>query len=229
MKSTLIFCIAIIIFGSCTEEIFIEGETIHDTVTIIQKDTVTIIETDTIYLEKALWKIDTVEIHTVTTEVDTFFVATIDSVFIYETDTVFIVEHHYHYHDTLYIFPGRSVYFVPEEYRDIVNQFFSDAVAYGWTPTGGNLLIEPWTYEEAPPASRSSFSYYTWSQFIIKLKDTIDPEFCFTPIYRELARQQLDKPYSTNPNHIMNPDFDWNRLTLHSEDKKAYLDVLFAH
>jgi hypothetical protein len=229
MKSTLIFFVAIVILGSCTEEIFLEGETIHDTVTIVKRDTVTITETDTIYLEKTLWKIDTLEINTVVTEVDTFYVATIDSVFIYETDTVFIVEHKYHYEDTLYIFPGRSVYYVPEEYRDIVNQFFADAVAYGWEPVGGNLLISPWTYDEAPPASRSSYSYHTWSQFIIKLKDTIDPEFCFTPIYRELAREQLGKPYSTNPNHIMNPDFDWNRLTLNSEDRQEYLDVLFAH
>ena len=229
MKSTLIFFLAMVFLGSCSEDIFLEGETIHDTVTIIQKDTVTITETDTVYIEKTFWKMDTVEIHTVTTEVDTFYVATIDSVFIYETDTIYIVEHHYHYYDTMYIFPGRSVYFVPEEYQDIVNQFFADAQAYGWNPTGGNLLISPWTADEAPPASRSSFSYQTWSQFIIKLKDTIDPEFCFTPLYRELARQQLGKPYSTHPDHIMNPDFDWNRLTLNSEDKKEYLDVLFAH
>jgi hypothetical protein len=229
MKSPLIFFLAVIILGSCTEEIFLEGETVHDTVTIIKKDTVTITETDTLYIEKTFWKTDTVEIQSVTTEVDTFFVATIDSVFIYETDTIYIVEHHYHYYDTMYIFPGRSVYFVPEEYQDIVNQFFEDAIDYGWSPVGGNLLIAPWTQDEAPPVSRSSFSYHIWSQDIIKLKETIDPEFCFTPLYRELARLQLGKPYSTNPNDIMNPDFDWNRLTLHSEDRQEYLDVLFAH
>ena len=114
MKSTLIFFLAIVILGSCTEEIFLEGETVHDTVTIIQKDTVTITETDTLYIEKTFWKMDTIEIQSVITEVDTFFVATIDSVFIYETDTIYIVEHHYHYYDTMYIFPRSFVVFFSE-------------------------------------------------------------------------------------------------------------------
>lgn len=225
MKTYLqIGILALFALGSCTE-------TIYDEVVKEIRDTIKVPVIDTVFIDRVFWKVDTVEIRTTITEVDTFFVATIDSVFIYETvyvhDTVY--QHIHHYHDTAYIFPGRTVYYVPEEYREIVNQFFVDAVAYGYSPVGGNLLIEPWRQDEFPPASRSSFSYQVWSQFILKLKDTIEPKYCFTPIYRELMHWQFEKPYSTDPNSIMNPDFDWERLTLESEDKEVYLDELFAN
>ena len=247
MKIPLAFLFLILVLGSCdliTEEIEVE-KLIHDTVYIKGIDTVFIdrlridsvaypvFVNDTLFVPTI---VRTVEIDTVI-DVDTVYIERIVETIVYDTiintvyvhDTIQVVSHHYH--DTLFVYPGFTTYWVPEQLQDIVSQFYADATRYGLNPTGGEFIIEWWLQSEFPPASRSSYFYNpaTNPQPVIKLKDTLTPDELMTPIYRELMHWQFGTPYSTDANSIMNPEFDPQRLKMSSTDaeKKPYLDKLF--
>lgn len=144
-----------------------------------------------------------------------------------------IHEHHHHFGDTLFVYPGFTSYWVPEQLQDIVTQFYNDAVGYGWEPAGGEFIIEWWLQSEFPPTDRSSYMYNpatNYYQPVIKLKDTLTPDELYTPIYREMMHWQFGTPYSTDTNSIMSPSFPPDRLKFSDSDaeKKVYLDRLFS-
>lgn len=254
-KLPLFLILAIFSFGSCeliTEEIEIE-KLIRDTIKIPEIDTIYIpgdsvpviierIRIDSIPYPVFLYDtvfVPRVETRTETDTVylpgDTVYVDRIVNTIVYDTiintvyayDTVHVVQHHYA--DTMYIPLGWSTTSIGE-YEGAVSEFYTKAAEYGWEPWGGDILIQPWTYDEAPPASRSSYSFFYFDQFILKIKDTLTPDEAYTPIFRELARWQLGKKYTNEPDDIMNPDFDWKRLKLSDSDakKKPFLDRLFS-
>lgn len=176
--------------------------------------------------------LDTTSAHVCVDGKDTVFVVMIDSVFIYVPvpgETVFkIIET---FRDTFPYFPGRTVYFVPTEVQPIVNEFYAQCQARGLIVTGGSLFVTLWTEDEAPPENRSSMSFNVWTngQWVIKVKDNIPYEYWYTPLFRELAREQLKKPYDKDPESIMNPAFDPYVIGYSSsvEEKLHYLDKLF--
>lgn len=217
--------------SSCTETIY-EELLITKTDTVVIDKTDTLVLTDTVFLDKMLLRVDTIKMNVVTTDVDTVFQVITDSVFIYTTlyETIFITEIRHIYHDTLFIPIGWSTTSLGA-YEPSVAEFYNLAIKYGRYAPGGDVIIEQWIAAEAPPASRSSYSFYYYDQFILKIKESLTPEEAYTSILREMAHWQLGKPYSTNPNEIMSPDFDWRRLKLSSTDaqKKPFLDKLFAN
>lgn len=195
--------------------------------TIFVPTIVRTIQVDTIYLPgETITDIDTVFVEKIveTTVYDTI----VNTVYVH--DTISVVSHHYH--DTLFVYPGFTTYWVPEQLQEIVSQFYADALAWGLLATGGEFIIEWWLQSEFPPASRSSYFYNpaTNPQPVIKLKDTLTPDELYSPIYREMMHWQFGTPYSTDVNSIMSPDFSWTRLKYSDSDekKKPYLDALFS-
>lgn len=214
--------------GSCTE-------TIYEEVIKTVRDTIKVPSVDTVFIDRVFWKVDTVELRTVTTETDTFFIATIDSVFItqtvYETDTVTIYKITETFRDTFPYFPGRTAYFVPDEVQPIVNAFYQECVNRGLAVTGGNLFITLWPEDDFPPVNRSSRVFSTWTtgQWVIQVRSDIPYENYFSPVMRELAHSQLNKPYSNIPGDPMNPALNPYLIGQSSseEEKEAYLNKLF--
>lgn len=216
---------------SCEEEVI-------KLITEVQHDTITVEK----FIDRAFVGTDTVEINSLITETDTILVAKIDSIFIYKTlsdtvympsDTVYIYDTItqvlHHYTDTLVGYVSRDIEFIPDEYREIVMEFYTLVNQYGTTQTEFyEQIIDYWTYQEAPPANRSSFSIIVHGQWVLKVRDDISPDEAYTPIMREMARILLGKQFTTDDN-IMNPSFDWKKIKLSDSDevKKPYLDALF--
>lgn len=237
MKAPLVIVLFLMILGSCTETIIVPEYIIKDSLIYVPgKDSI-------VYQDRVLLRVDTVKVTTTIIDKDTVYIVDYDSIFvtikeyvyITKTDTVYQTVYdtvtYHHYNAVEYIFPGQTVYYVPQRYKKIVDQFPKDAARFGRQNDliGGDLLIEPWTDDEAPPDNRSSFSYMVWSQFILKLKESLQPDSCYTPIYRELARWQLNKPY-TKDTTIMNPAFSPLKLKMSDSQvkKDKYLKILFA-
>lgn len=178
------------------------------TISSIEYDT--IIDVDTVYLEKVVEKI----VYDTIIEVQWLY------------DTIHVVQHHYH--DTLYIPIGWSTTSVGE-YQATVEEFYTEAFNRNLEFSGGDILIEAWRYDEAPPDTRSTYSFWYFDQFILKVRDDITADEAYSGIMRELARWQLGKKYTKEPNDLMNPDFQWTKLVLSDtkEKKKPYLDKLF--
>lgn len=146
---------------------------------------------------------------------------------VYVYDSVHVVQHHYT--DIMYIPLGWSTT-AYREYQESAEEFYRRTVEYAWDVPGGDVLIEYWIHEEAPPASRSSYSFMYFDQLVIKIKDTLTPDQAYSAVMRELGRWQLGKKYTQDPDDFMNPDFEWDRCKLSSSEqvKKPFLDKLFA-
>lgn len=222
------------------DTVYIPGDSVPVFIDRIRIDSIAypVFVNDTIFVPTIVRtvQVDTVYLPGETiTDIDTVFIERIVETTVYDTiintvyvrDTIHVVQHHYA--DTMYIPLGWSTTSIGE-YEGAVSEFYTKAAEYGWEPWGGDILIQPWTHDEAPPASRSSYSFFYFDQFILKIKDTLTPDEAFTPIFRELARWQLGKKYTNEPDDIMNPDFDWKRLKLSDSDakKRPYLDRLFS-
>lgn len=234
--TVIMFVLVALLLGSCTETLYEEVEKIiyKDTVKTVFVDRLRIdsvaypvFGNDTVYVAKTIHSVDTVYLPS-----DTVYISTVETVYDtiinikYLYDTIHVVQHHYH--DTLYIPLGWSSTSIGE-YQAIVEEFYTQAHAHGWQTPGGDMLIQPWMYDEAPPENRSSYSFWYFDQFILKIKDTLTPDEAYTAIFRELARWQLGKKY-TQDGTIMDPEFDPTVLVLSDSDakKKPYLDKLFA-
>lgn len=263
MKNLFYSILILLSLSSCTETIYEEViKTRYDSVvikappdTVVVTDTVKVIVEkvrydsipypvfvhDTVFVPQIVKEViyDTIIQKVTETKYDTIIVERIVEVTKYDTiinnvyhhDTIMVVKHIYH--DTLYVFPGRTVYHVPDEVQHIVNYFYEKAREYGWTTmTGGSLYVDYWPQDEAPPHNRSSIQHTVWTngQWVIRVKDTIPYEYWFTPLFRELAHDQLDLPYTADgEGSIMDPSFDPMKLKIGDPDEKAYLDELFKN
>lgn len=227
----LVFILAIFALGACEEVVYRDVvRTLRDTVKLPgEKDTVYIIGERKFEGLAGFISADTTDLDICVVETDTFYIVTIDSVFIYEADTVFKVTQTFR--DTFPYFPTRTVYFVPAEVQPIVNAFYAECQARGILVSGGNLFVTLWPDDDFPPSNRSSRTFTVWAhgQWVIEVVSWVDYPHYFTPIFRELAHIQLGKPYTNDPDNIMNPAFDPFKLTLQSPEAQYYIDKLFAN
>jgi hypothetical protein len=72
------------------------------------------------------------------------------------------------------------------------------------------LLITYAKEEDLPGENWSSYSFrhgWDYSQMIIQISEEVPSEQARSCIFRELARLQLKKKYTTMPDRIMNPLF----------------------
>lgn len=217
------------------------AETVYqDVVRTIRDTTYLPGEKDTVYINNqrkfeglaGFISADTTDLDICTTEADTFYIVTIDSVFIYEEgETIFkVIET---FRDTFPYFPTRTVYSVPAEVQPIVTRFYNECQARGILVTGGNLFVTLWPDDDFPPSNRSSRTFTVWAhgQWVIQVKQSIPYENYFSPLMRELARSQLNKPYNNIPGDPMNPELDPFLIGQSSseEEKKSFLNKLFTH
>lgn len=225
----LILIFAVIVIASCTKEVIKpvkEMVYITKDSVIIDKDTIYVPVHDTIYVNKEVLRVDTVKVTVQVTETDTVFVARIDTVYRIEYEEVIVHEHHYF--DTLLVFPGHNTFYVPNELTPFLSAFYSDADKYGWQVTGGELVVAYASSNEFPGEGWNSYSYFFAQQWVIIVNGDLDTKYLFTPMYRELALEQLGRKY-TRDNSIMDPLFDPTKLTLDTKElNKPYLDKLFA-
>lgn len=225
----------LMMFMLACEEIVLVPEYHYDTLYL--PDPCGCVKYDTIVLDH----IDTVEVKTVIVDHDTLLQVRTDSIFVTKTvtitqyDTVYLYLHDtiavHHYGDTLVKFESERDLEVLGEWKDVVIEFYRETAKRGRTESaGGNLIIEIWPLEDFPPDNRSAFTYYVYGQRLIKIKESLTVDQSYGPIFRELAREIMGARYSNDPNSLMNPAFDPNRLRLSSpqEEKDKYLDELFA-
>jgi hypothetical protein len=133
------------------------------------------------------------------------------------------------YYDTLYcFFTEKQRYSVSSELQPMVNAFYEEAQARGWKFGGGLFMVEPWTQAENPDPGWSSYLLdYAGQQIIIKVVDNITLDEMMTPLWREMARWQLNKSYSRE-DVIMNPYFPTDKIRWSDRTKhKEQIDKLF--
>jgi hypothetical protein len=227
IETSLIFILLSLMLGmavllSSCEEIIYE-ELLVEKIVELPSDTVYITKDSLIYVRKD----STITEKILVTDTCTLVQVVHDSIFI---DREVII----HKYDTIWMLPySRPLWATPnQEVRDIVDAFFTEALARGWTINENKpLWITYWMEADAPPESRSSYSDWFESTWTIKLKVTIQDKYHYSSIFRELGRGYLYKPYNKNADDILNPEFDPFKLTMDSPDsvKKVYLDKLFAN
>ena len=185
---------------------------VHDTVVnnIIQHDTVFQIKTDSIFIERVVERIvnhyDTVVVELVVNHTDTIYVDKI--VTIHDTITEIQYEQTVVYLATTYLFPGQSVFFIPEPLMPHYRSFIQDAQSRGKSPTGGDLIVQYVKSEELFGEGwvSSSVQMSGW-QNVIYLDEGLLPEQSKAAMYRELSRLELRKQYSKDVNKIMSNFF----------------------
>ena len=131
------------------------------------------------------------------------------------TDTVFVdviqIDQRVIYKDTLYVLvESRQVFYVPDELMPYVSDFYTLAGEYGSGALGGMLLITYAKEEDLPGEGWTSYSFrhgWDYSQMIIQISEKVPHEQARSCIFREMARLQLKKKYTTTPDRIMNPLF----------------------
>jgi hypothetical protein len=174
--------------------------TIHTTDTLIQ-----VVTRDSIIIR---------EVEKLVTVYDTIIQNFVDTVYV--TDTVEIrvvqIEQRVLYLDTLYVLvESRQVFYVPDELMPYVSDFYTLAGQYGQEALGGMLLITYAKEEDLPGELWTSTSFrhgWDYSQMIIQISEEVPSEQARSCIYRELARLQLKRKYTTTPDRIMNPLFN---------------------
>ena len=171
----------------------------HETDTVIQ-----IITRDSLIIkevEKIVYHTDTVIVHDVDTVVITLHDTTVVTQYIQQV----------RYYDTLYVLvESRQVFYVPDELMPYVSDFYTLAGEYGSGALGGMLLITYAKEEDMPGENWSSYSFrhgWDYSQMIIQISEKVPHEQARSCVYREMARLQLKKKYTTTPDRIMNPLF----------------------
>lgn len=131
------------------------------------------------------------------------YVVRLDSIYItiIEHDTV--ATHEIIHGDTLFVWSGgRGVYSVPNELQKYVNDFYNRATALGVLTTGpGWLMVEVQDIDDILQA----YSFSFWWQWSIIVNDNLPVDQMYLPILREIARKELGKEYSADPNSLMNP------------------------
>ena len=114
-----------------------------------------------------------------------------------------------------------------EWHKYYVARFYREAKEYGWGDLQRNNLIVGTRWSQTPEPCRA---YKTEDgQIIILLSNHLSQDVAFIPFYRELAHMLLNKPYSTNPDEIMAPNFNKSFTARNFDEKMArpYLDKLF--
>ena len=193
-------------------------------ITVIQKDTVVIvnnvetvrvdtvvqIQTDSVFIERIVEKIvnhyDTIVTERIITNVDTIYIDKI----VHVTDTVYETEYEQTvvYLATTYLFPGQSVFSVPDALMPYYTSFIQDAQAHGKAPTGGDLIVQYVKSEDLPGEGWiSSYTEMSGWQSVIFIDEGLLPEHSKAAMYRELSRMQLKKQYSKDVNKIMSNFF----------------------
>lgn len=203
------------------DRVFVETDTIEIPVTIEVdvptrvQDTIIVNVSDTIYIDR----VDTIKVEKIV------YVPRVDSVFIetivYLRDTIMVRD--FVYGDTLYISSGRDYYSVPEEIQPFVSQFFIDAQAYGHNPNGGEMLIEVVEMDDVIQA----YGFEVYGQVFIRVNANLTNDERYLPVTRELARLQLGKEYSQDPESVLYPFFNasiirWSNRNAHKEKLKDF-------
>lgn len=192
----LIPCFALVLMFCCTEEIIVPGPE-----RVVIKDSI-------VYRDRIMLRIDSVaiagdsipypvpgadSIHyiqgPVQWRVDTVYVVLV------ERDTV--VERVYG--DTLVMYTGGSYQMIPEELQPITTEFFVDARKRGFDPPGGMVVIAI----EDLGAVQQAYSHHVDDFHVIVVNGRQTYDAMFIPIYREMARWQLDRDYSADTTHPM--------------------------
>jgi hypothetical protein len=223
MKTYLPIFVALTLLalGACEE--IVEVEKI-----VIQRDTVKVKE----YVDRVFLRVDTVS-EPVNVPVPTLaqgdptviyrdsiiYVDRVDSVFverivyvtntIVETDTVVVRQ--YSYGEVLVIYGGRTTYQVPAEIQPLLTEFYIQAREHGFAPPGGLMTIEVQDFD----AVLQAYSHHAYGPTII-LNGNLTNDERWLPLFRELARQQLGKEYSQNPDDYMYPFKNANSIRVSS-------------
>ena len=235
------------VFKNTTDTIFVDRPvntlapsfiTVRDTVYIHIVDTVKVevIIVDTvinnIYTTDTLIQVVTKD-SIITKQVDklvTVYQTVIQKDTIVVTDTVEIeviqIEQRVIYLDTLYVLvETRQVFYVPDELMPYVSDFYTLAGQYGKEALGGMLLITYAKEEDLPGEGWTSSSFrhgWDYSQMIIQISEKVPHEQARSCIFREMARLQLKRKYTTTPDRIMNPTWPPDRTITQGD-----LDNLF--
>lgn len=203
---------------------------VHDTTVIVNNvvtvriDTVVQIKTDSIFIERVVEKIvnhfDTVIVERIITSVDTVYIDKI----VHVTDTVYVTEYEQLViYTTEFVFPGRSVFFVPDDLLPIYQSFFEEATKRGLTLNGGSLIIQYAPSDQIPGEGWvSNYAKISGDQNVIYIDENLIVENSKSPIFREMGRWQLGKKYTTAPDKIMNPLLDPSHVVT-----KLQIDELF--
>ena len=150
------------------------------------------------------------EVEKLVTVYDTIIQNFVDTVYVTDTLEIRVVEidQRVIYLDTLYVLvESRQVFYVPDELMPYVSDFYTLA---GSKALGGMLLITYAKEEDLPGEGWTSYSFrhgWDYSQMIIQISEKVPHEQARSCVYREMARLQLKKKYTTTPDRIMNPLF----------------------
>lgn len=208
---------------------------IRDTIVneVIKHDTVYQVKTDSVFIERVIEKTinhyDTVFIQQVINHFDTIYIDKI--VTIHDTVQVIEYEHEVVYADTFFIIDMfKPMNFIPEELFPFVQSFVTEATNRGVFLSGGPLIVQYVNEEDLPGEGWNSTSYRISQQNVIMVNANIATELLMTPVFREMARCEMSKKYTNNPDEIMNVLFPPERLTMASpqSEKERYFSKLFT-
>lgn len=131
---------------------------------------------------------------------------------VYKDTTIYETRIEYLATEYVYLFPGQSVFSVPEPLMQYYTSFIQDAQARGKAPTGGDLIVQYVKSEDLPGENWVSGSVQMsgW-QNVIYLDEGLLVEHSKAALYRELSRLELKKQYSNDVNKIMSPLFSVTR------------------
>lgn len=189
---------------------------VHDTTVIVNNvvtvrtDTVVQIKTDSIFIERIVEKIvnhfDTVIVERIITNVDTVYIDKI----VHVTDTVYVTEYEQRviYQSVEFMFPGRSTFYVADEFMPYYLDYDKAAKDRNVFLNGGNVIITRVNPANLPGENWvSNFYYVQGDQAVIEISEQLPIEQCRAAIYREMTRWQLKKKYSNDVTKILSPLF----------------------
>lgn len=188
------------------EKTLVRVDTVEVTVVVHETDTVVQIKTDSIFIEKIVEKIihhyDTV----VKTLVNTVYVDKI--ITIHDTVKTTVYEQRVIYQSIEFVFPGRSTFYVADEFKGYYDDYNKAASDRNVFLNGGNVVITRVNPDNLPAEGWVSNFYYVASdQAVIEISEQLPIEQCRAAIYREMTRWQLKKKYSNDISKILSPLF----------------------
>lgn len=204
------------------------------TVTVVQHDTLinNVYHTDTLIQVVTKDSLIIKEVTKTVTEYDTITIVNnvVDTVILRDTVEIVKIQQRVVYLAVEYVFPGRSIFYIPDDLLPIYNQFVADATSRGKNLPGGNVIVQYVTDDELIGDGWSSYgAEMSGFQYVIYLSETLTQDLAYSAMYRELTRWQLKKKYSNDINRIICPLFDPERLKYSDSDAKKlpYLNQLF--
>lgn len=219
---------------SCTEEIIVPGETVYDTV-YVEKPVTKFIDRIIIEYDSILIVGDSIPYAVEVPGTDSIIYVNVPGPIQYKVDTVYrvrtVIEYdtistiEHSYSDTLYVQPGRGIHSIPDELKPIVDEFYKDAQLRKLLPEGGLLYI---TITNNLDAILQAISYREYGnlRIIVNGNQTIDE--MFIPLYRELARDQLNREYSLDINNPMYMFYPNNKIRYSNRSQyKSEIDKIF--